>query len=671
MARQVASLYTSLTLESSSFVANMRKTADATQRQAKMMERGFNAAKLAVAGFIGAFSVHGLANMARGYAQTVDTVRRLDAQLRIASGSSLDFATNQRASLKAAQDFGTTYGNIAPIIGNVSRALRDMGRGTAEAEGVARAIAAASRIAGGGAGVQAALTQLNQALGSGVLRGEEFNSIMEQMQPLAFALAKALGVTTGELRNMAQEGELTSGVVIDALLKMQGELERQAQSIEVGLGDAWAVMTDKAARALADFDEGGQFSRSVVDWAMRGSDAISGIGTSAYEAGANIRAAFQTVGDILAPLVSAAQTASRWLDNLGAAISRLTGARLSGGAFTSGFGGLAKRLDMITYPLRAIMATGPAAAAAARGEGMAEAWSKQMRLSSLDRALGDIFEVHKKANEAARRKRDVEALIAEMIRTPVGGKKARAGESAGDALAAGMDRAAKAITSVGKAANDSRSALADFISDMEPVTVQAAEAWERLASRVELVRFPTPPTPDFELDDAWLRGIGDRAAEEIDKARKAGVDFAREFGFTMSSALEDAIVNFRSFGDVARGILQDILRMLTRQFVTNPLAGIIGGLFGGFRASGGPVGAGMAYVVGERGPELFVPRSAGRIIANDNFGRAGSVIVNQTIAPQFAGNAATREEVLAMGRIAKEQAIIGVREVMSRRGSWR
>lgn len=86
-----------------------------------------------------------------------------------------------------------------------------------------------------------------------------------------------------------------------------------------------------------------------------------------------------------------------------------------------------------------------------------------------------------------------------------------------------------------------------------------------------------------------------------------------------------------------KGLEQDILRIVSRKLVTEPLggaitdmfkggssAGGIGGalsnvfssIFGGFRAAGGGVSPGMAYVVGEDGPELFTPRSGGQIVPN-------------------------------------------------------
>jgi hypothetical protein len=66
------------------------------------------------------------------------------------------------------------------------------------------------------------------------------------------------------------------------------------------------------------------------------------------------------------------------------------------------------------------------------------------------------------------------------------------------------------------------------------------------------------------------------------------------------------------------------MRLILRQQVTAPLAKGLGeAIFAGFRAEGGPVGAGSAYMVGEKGPELFVPGSSGSIVPNGAMGGGG------------------------------------------------
>lgn len=72
-------------------------------------------------------------------------------------------------------------------------------------------------------GAQAAMLQLTQAMSSGVLRGEELNSILEQTPLIAQNIAKYMGVTTGEMRNLAGEGRITADVVKNAMFAAADE----------------------------------------------------------------------------------------------------------------------------------------------------------------------------------------------------------------------------------------------------------------------------------------------------------------------------------------------------------------------------------------------------------------------------------------------------------------
>lgn len=94
----------------------------------------------------------------------------------------------------------------------------------------------------------------------------------------------------------------------------------------------------------------------------------------------------------------------------------------------------------------------------------------------------------------------------------------------------------------------------------------------------------------------------------------------------------DAIVAGGDLSDVFNSLAQSIAKAALEAaiFGTGPLAGgggaggFLANLFGGFRANGGPVSSGKAYVVGERGPELFVPKAAGGIVPNHSLGRSQS-----------------------------------------------
>lgn len=137
------------------------------------------------------------------------------------------------------------------------------------------------------------------------------------------------------------------------------------------------------------------------------------------------------------------------------------------------------------------------------------------------------------------------------------------------------------------------------------------------------------------------------ANEQAKKAIPAMSELGRmsnNAGSIIAQGFEDAILSGQKLQDVIKGIGRDLLRMVFQQTITQPLAaGISGALQGMFRANGGPVSANSPYVVGERGPELFVPRASGSIVSNSNMNQGGgstgpSINVNYNIAAGVTRN---------------------------------
>ncbi len=107
------------------------------------------------------------------------------------------------------------------------------------------------KIAGTSAeGQAAAMLQITQAMGSGVLRGEELNSVFEQAPTIIQSIADYLGVSVGEIRSMAQEGELTASVVKSALLSAAEETNRKFNEIPLTWSDVWTQASNMAIMAL-------------------------------------------------------------------------------------------------------------------------------------------------------------------------------------------------------------------------------------------------------------------------------------------------------------------------------------------------------------------------------------------------------------------------------------
>ncbi|MFR5669466.1 MAG: tape measure protein [Acutalibacteraceae bacterium] len=106
----------------------------------------------------------------------------------------------------------------------------------------------------GGAGAQeqsAAMLQLTQAMASGVLRGEELNSIFENAPGIIQSIAKYLDVPIGQIRTMASEGQITADIVKNAMFEAAGDIERNFSNIPKTWEQIWTGMKNKALSIFA------------------------------------------------------------------------------------------------------------------------------------------------------------------------------------------------------------------------------------------------------------------------------------------------------------------------------------------------------------------------------------------------------------------------------------
>ncbi len=124
-------------------------------------------------------------------------------------------------------------------------------------------------------GIDAAMLQLTQAMGSGVLRGEEFNSIFEQAPTIMQAIADYMGVPTGKLKDMAAEGEITAGIVKAAMFEAADKTNEKFESMPMTFEQVWASFENRALMAfqpvleklneIANSDKFQKFTDNAVD----------------------------------------------------------------------------------------------------------------------------------------------------------------------------------------------------------------------------------------------------------------------------------------------------------------------------------------------------------------------------------------------------------------------
>lgn len=101
-----------------------------------------------------------------------------------------------------------------------------------------------------GASAQAAILQLEQGLASGVLRGDELNSVMEQAPALAKSIADYMKVSVGELREMGSQGQITADIVKNALFDAAQKTNEEFEKTPMTWAQVWTVASNTAVRAL-------------------------------------------------------------------------------------------------------------------------------------------------------------------------------------------------------------------------------------------------------------------------------------------------------------------------------------------------------------------------------------------------------------------------------------
>lgn len=100
------------------------------------------------------------------------------------------------------------------------------------------------------AGIDAAMLQLTQAMSSGVLRGEELNSVFEQAPTIIQTIADYLGVPIGQIRSMAAEGQITSTIVKNAMLASADEINAKFEQMPMTFAQVWTIAKNIALEAF-------------------------------------------------------------------------------------------------------------------------------------------------------------------------------------------------------------------------------------------------------------------------------------------------------------------------------------------------------------------------------------------------------------------------------------
>lgn len=229
--------------------AELKSVSDAAIASSKKIDASLNSLlnmKNAIAGV-------GVAAFASSIISTADKMQDLASKIRISTDSTEEYVAVMHQLRDISRENVASYGATVELYADSRRALKELGKSQQETIDFTNNLSKAMRVGGGEAQAQAAaLTQLGQALASGVLRGDEFNSVAEQAPVLLDLLAKELDTTRGALRKLAADGALTSDVIYNAISSATDVLDEKMSKVTVTLTQAVGVFKDQYAIFVDD-----------------------------------------------------------------------------------------------------------------------------------------------------------------------------------------------------------------------------------------------------------------------------------------------------------------------------------------------------------------------------------------------------------------------------------
>lgn len=210
------------------------------------------------------FSAKEVANMA-------DSYTRFTNQLKVAGLEGMNLAAVQDRLFKVAQQNGVELEAIGTLYSRAAQNQKELGASSSDLIALTKAVAASLRVSGTSTQeASGSLLQLGQALGSPRVQAEEFNSLLDTMQPLLRGAAKYIDGTGNSLAGLTakikdQNGPGVSNVeLFRAIIRAMEDLEKQADSTALTIGAAFTNLTNSLTRYIGEADKANGASAAIT-----------------------------------------------------------------------------------------------------------------------------------------------------------------------------------------------------------------------------------------------------------------------------------------------------------------------------------------------------------------------------------------------------------------------
>ena len=546
------------------------------QNRTNALERSFGGLKAAIGGV-------GLGLLARQAVRTSINFDKLNLRLGLLTKATGDFSAAQKIATDGQKLFGLSATEALDGVTNITARLKPLGVSLEDIRTTFIGFNTAAKL--GGANAQEAsnaFRQLAQALGSGRLAGDEFRSVSEQIPLILKPLADELDVDVGKLKELAAQGKLTSDVVIKALRKLGTQ----------GGEDLKAILENDPTQVFKNLsNEAENLSRAVGDQLTPALLPIIKSLTELTKAAVEfVNSPIGKTAAIFAAIAFAAKGVSVLLPILAAGLIKVAAA-----------GGV------LTIALNAIPFVAIATAIGGVVTALIKVTSEQKKFT---KALED--------GDKAALKSEVNRLFIERQKL--------------------LQRLRTAQE------NNNKRAEASLKRQLSELNKNYDQVQKRLLTEIDKTNEIEKQNKKLQEQEELQKKNQEAAAKLKEKMTAVG----EEIEGSIKNNLREAITGAQSFGQAMTNVLNRIrdkiidaqLDKLIGGFgeafgksasggEKKGLGGFLGGILGGlFKANGGPVKAGQPYIVGERQPELFVPRTSGTILPSVPMGGDGDNVTN-------------------------------------------
>ncbi len=619
------------------------------QNQTNKLQNSFNGLRTAIVST-------GIVLIGRQAVNTSANFEKLNVRLGLLTKSSADFAKSQQIAADAQKAFGLSAVEALEGVTDITARLAPLGTSVEDIRTVFFGFNTAAKLAGASAIESSnAFRQLAQALGSGRLAGDEFRSVSEQVPTVLAPIAEELGVTIGELKKLAADGKLTSDVVLRALGRIGNEgsgfLKELLKNDPTQVFKNFSNATEDLSRAFGD-----ELRPVVEDVTRLLTDFIL------------------SVTDFVKS--DAGQAAIMITKIAGAAKLLAVGIPIVTGVFTA----LIAKLNMVG--VQSLIASGgftsmqAASLLAAGGVGKVTLALGALKIAIATTGIGllvvGVGALATKLVEANRNQREFNKALEDGNEIALRAEMAKVDQRRFDILrrlaTAEQNNNKRAINSLTKQLeleHQNYKVLRDRLHDEINKTNEIDKQNKKIEEQGKLQDENKKKTDELKEK---MKEVGEEIENSIKNNLRDAITGAKTFGEAMTNVLNrirDKIIDAQL--DKLLGGFGEAFAGGEKKGLGGILGNILGGFIGGLFANGGQPPVNKISVVGERGPELFVPRSAGTIIPNNQIG--GESVTNNIVVNVDASGTAVQGDDANASQFGEQLAAAIQAEIINQKRS--